>query len=148
VWSLYALGQKSLVAFHPPQSLNIFIFLLSTIIYAPFASYSSMMNYSLFTWFVLLLCGLNTFIAYGAVAEAIKCMPAAIVSVIISLNPLLTMIIMKFINQSEILGTNNDLREALGSTGLWGASLLIAGAVLIIAGPKIKTEALRFRFTK
>ena len=80
--------------------------------------------------------GLNTVIAYGSLALAIKYTEAARVSVIITLNPVITFITMSILTHMEVSWMEP---EKFSMMGLFGALSVIAGAVVVIsAGLKKK----------
>ncbi len=53
-------------------------------------------------WFLLIYLGLNTVLAYGSLALAIKLTEATRVSVIITLNPIITFVTMAILTRMEV----------------------------------------------
>lgn len=74
--------------------------------------------------------GVNTVLAYGALAEAIKYMPLTYVSVVITLNPLVTLTAMHVI--PEINSTWLD-PENIGLGGYFGALTALTGVIIVIS---------------
>ena len=77
----------------------------------------------------LIFCGINTLLAYGALAEAVKYIPLALISVIISLNPLITLLGMKILPEMGFAGLQPD---PIGSLGYWGGVIAVTGVVLVV----------------
>ena len=130
-WGVYALFLKQANQRHPPQVVNLGIYLLSAILYTPLAHYGNFASIGPGTSALLVSTALNTFIAYGCLSEAVKRLSAAKVSLIICLNPLLTLFI---IQASAFSGLTLPKHEEL-HLGSWiGALCVIVGAVLVVRG--------------
>lgn len=129
-WVIYASFQKSLVRKYNAQQLNMVIYLIPTLMFAPFVDYSLFVSISIEGLLVLLLLGSNTLLAYGFLGEALKLAPANKISIIITLNPIITIISMAILDTFELdwLG-----KEATTIIGYFGAILVIFGAVLVIS---------------
>ncbi len=80
-------------------------------------------------WLALVFCAINTLLAYGALAEAVKYLPLALISVIISLNPLITLIGMKFL---PAMGFADLQPDSVGLIGYWGGIIAVAGVILVV----------------
>lgn len=130
-WGIYAVLLKWANQRHPPQVVNLGIYLLSAITYAPLVRYSDFGQAGPGTYALLISTSLNTIVAYGCLSEAVKRLSAAKVSLIICLNPLLTLFI---IQCASVAGWSLAKREQL-HLGSWiGAFFVIAGAVLVVRG--------------
>jgi drug/metabolite transporter (DMT)-like permease len=70
--------------------------------------------------------GANTLIAYGALGEAFKRLPAYQVSLIITLNPLITLVAMAALRPFAPSWLPKDRVGTLG----YGAALLVVGGVI------------------
>lgn len=127
-WAVYAYFQKDLMKKHPPQSLNLILYFFCGLIFTPLISLQDFQMESSSVWLVLFILGLNTFIAYGAIAEAIKLIPAIQVSLIISLNPIFTMLIMAILSWLQV---SDNLRESIGLSGIIGALFIFFGSFLV-----------------
>jgi drug/metabolite transporter (DMT)-like permease len=134
-WAIFAAFQKRLIQKHhwKPQDLNLIIYMLSTVLLAPLANFSELLVLNFHQMFILFLLGLNTLLAYGAFAEANKLAPASYVSLIISCNPLLTIAIMKILEQ---IGSTIVTPEPILWRGYVGAALVVAGVSVAVSFKK------------
>ncbi len=122
-WALFSTFQK----IASKTDLNVFNFIVyfaAAIFLLPGASLSSLSSISLGQVGILIFLGLNTVLAYGCLGEAFKRAPASKVSLIIILNPLLTIFLFYLMNK---LGMNFVSHESVGLFGLLGALLVISG---------------------
>jgi drug/metabolite transporter (DMT)-like permease len=78
---------------------------------------------------LLIACGLNTVLAYGALPIAFQNLPTSQVSVIIAANPLLTILIMSFLALFRVEWIKPELITGLG---YFAAGLVVAGVVLVV----------------
>jgi drug/metabolite transporter (DMT)-like permease len=128
-WVLYAALQKKLVKFHEAQLINLLIFAVPNLLFIPFIDFTPFLKMSFSQWLLLLFLGLNTVIAYGFLALAFKYTQVNKVSVIISLNPILTFIVMTLLFYLKV----DWIETALMSyKTLFGAFLVISGAIIVI----------------
>ena len=89
-------------------------------------------------WYLLIYLGLNTVLAYGSLALAIKLTEATRVSVIITLNPIITFVTMAILSRMNVSWIEP---EAFTLMGVFGALTVLAGALLVIsAGWKKKSQ--------
>lgn len=128
-WVIYAALQKHLVKSFESQLLNLIIFTVPVLIFFPFVEFSFFQGLSLGQWLLLLFLGANTIIAYGFLALAFKYTQVNRVSVIISLNPILTFIIMAILFYLDVQWIETSL---MGYKTFAGAVLVIFGAVFVI----------------
>lgn len=128
-WSGYAVIQKKLVRNYPPMQLNIIIFGLPALLYSPFVSYNVLLKISPEYWLLLIFLGLNTLVAYGSLALALKYIQANKVSVIITQNPVITFITMAILGGLEVSWI---APEHFTFLTVIGAILVISGAVLTV----------------
>lgn len=132
-WVLYAASQKILVKKYNAQSLNLIIFLIPTIFLIPFISIADFQGLSFGVWALLIFLGLNTIVAYGALAEAFRYIEANKVSIIITINPMITIAIMLILTALEVSWI---APEHISLTGILGASLVVGGAILAVKSKK------------
>ncbi len=93
-WALFAGLQKiEMAKSWSPQEFNIIVYLVCTVALYPMADLSELAHLSWTQYLILFSLGLNTLVAYGCFAEAIHRIPASVVSLIITCNPLLTILI-------------------------------------------------------
>lgn len=133
MWAAYAVFQKKLVKTHAPLELNLVLFGLPSIAYLPLINFQILPSISIVDWGILLFLGCNTLLAYGALAYAFKYLEANKVSVIITLNPIITISAMSILT---LLNVDWIIHEKFTLISIAGASLVIAGAVLTILGKK------------
>lgn len=135
-WAGYAISQKKLVRNHPPMQLNLFLFGLPALLYLPFVHFSKMRGLSTGEWALLIFLGVNTLVAYGALAMALKYLEANKISVIITLNPIITFIIMAYLGY---IGVTWIQHEHFNLIIFAGAAIVMLGAILtVISGRKNK----------
>lgn len=78
------------------MELNLIVFLVCTIVLSLNANLSEVFAFNLQQWLLLSILGLNTLVAYGCYGAALKYAPASQVAIIITLNPILTLLIITF----------------------------------------------------
>jgi len=132
-WVVYASFQKMLVKTYPPQQLNLFLFGLPILLFFPFIKLSGFIGLTLNNWILLVYLGLNTLIAYGSLALAFKYIEANKVSIIITLNPIITFSVMGFLTYFEITWIEPEI---ISTKGIIAALLVITGAILAVSFAK------------
>jgi len=132
-WTTYATLQKKLVQKFHAQQLNLVIFGLPSLILIPFIDFSGFQQYTPGLWLLLIFLGINTIVAYGCLAEAFKYLEANKISVIITLNPIITFISMGILGAMQVSWIQ---AEVITIYGIIGAALVISGAVLVIIPKK------------
>jgi len=137
-WTVYAALQKKLVQKFHAQQLNLVIFGLPMIILLPFIDFDAFANFSLGLWMLLIILGVITIIAYGCLAEAFKYIEVNKISVIVTLNPIITFVTMAVLGSMAL-----DWIDAEVTTlyGVLGALLVIFGAIMVIL-PKKKNRTM------
>ncbi|MGE4586494.1 MAG: DMT family transporter [Mangrovibacterium sp.] len=128
-WTVYAVFQKKLVLQFRATTLNIFIFGLASVLYLPFVRFSSLTNLSWGFWLLLLFLGLNTLISYGALNLALRYTDTSKVSIILILNPVLTVALMTFLTRAEVSWIAG---EHFNWLSMLGALIILAGAFLVV----------------
>ena len=128
-WVIYAAIQKHMGKTHSVQKLNMVVYLVPTLIFLPWVDYGGFVQLDLNAWLVMIFLGLNTLFAYGSLGEALKYAPANKVSIIITLNPIITLITMKILNTYEYEWLGTDTTSIIG---YFGAFLVIIGAILVV----------------
>jgi len=142
-WATFASLQKKLVQTYSPNQLNLFIYGLCATLFLPFVSFAKFPGLVTGDWLLLSFLGLNTVLAYGSLALAIKYTQATTVSVIITLNPVLTFVIMAILSQTDVSWIE---KESFSLLSIVGALTVLGGALIVIlAGrinkrPKIEAE--------
>jgi drug/metabolite transporter (DMT)-like permease len=132
-WMLFASFQKALVTKWDANQLNLFIYGFCSLSFLPLVDTSSMVQLSLGQWLLLISLGLNTVLSYGFLALAIKYAEANRVSVIITLNPIITFITMAVI---EWMGVTWIEHEHFNFYSIVGAIIALSGAIITILSRK------------
>lgn len=128
-WVVFASLQKVLISKWSPQQLNILIYALSTLALLPLANLAEVFSWSWPEWLLMIALGVNTLIAYGALGEALKRIPASHVSIVISANPLVTLAIMAYLTFLEVQWIGP---EYVHWQGYLGALLVVTGVILTL----------------
>ena len=128
-WAVFASLQKSLVKTYTPNQLNLFIYSFCSLALLPFAHLRGMTEYSELELGLLIYLGFNTVFAYGSLALAIKYTEANKVSVIITMNPIITFISMAILGRMNVSWIEH---ESFSYFGLFGALMVIIGAIVVI----------------
>ena len=132
-WTGYASLQKKLVQEFHAQQLNLIIFGLPIIILLPFVEFSSFADFTPGLWVLLIFLGVNTIVAYGCLAEAFKYMEANKISVIITLNPIITFVTMTILGSMDLDWID---AEMITIFGVIGAVFVIFGAIMVVIPKK------------
>ena len=132
-WAAYAITQKKLVTKYPVEQLNLIIFGFPALVYLLFADFNALENLSAGYWLLLFFLGVNTLIAYTAIALALKYLEANKVSIIITNNPILTFITMGILAYFEVTWIEH---ESMNIFSLIGAFLVISGSVIVVLSKK------------
>jgi len=129
-WAAFATSQKALLQRIAPNQLNLFIFGCCALALAPFAKFSQLGGMPPVNWYILIYLGLNTVLAYGSLAIAIKYTEATRVSVIITLNPIITFVTMALLSRMEVSWIEP---ESFSLLSLLGALSVLGGAITVIS---------------
>jgi drug/metabolite transporter (DMT)-like permease len=132
-WAIYAIIQKKLVQKYPPQTLNLFMYGLATLLYLPFIHFSALGSLSVGWWSLLIFLGANTLIAYGCMNASLKYIDANKVSAIIINNPIITFIIMAMLTALDVDWIAPEHFTPLAWTG---AFMFLIGAFLVVKAGK------------
>ncbi len=122
--------QKSLVRKLPTNQLNLFIYGFCAIVMIPLVQFSEFRSLTAANWYVLFYLGLNTVLAYGSLAVAIKYTEATRVSVIITLNPIITFVTMAILTKMNVPWIES---ESFSILSILGALTVLGGAILVIS---------------
>lgn len=139
-WAIFAALQKGLKGNWTAQQFNMVIYAICSLALLPLANGGEISGWSPGVWVLMICLGINTLIAYGAFAEALRRIPASHVSVIISANPLLTILLVTTLGGGSIPWIQ---REVVEWRGITGALLVVSGVVLTVwrkPSPQFKTS--------
>jgi drug/metabolite transporter (DMT)-like permease len=130
-WAVYALAQKQLLQQLTSGQIMWLIYGCCGVIFGGFAHPQSLLTLSALQWGMLIFCGLNTFVAYGAFAESLVHWPASRVSAILALAPIVTIVAMNL-----TAGWLPLRPEHLSPLGIVGALAVVAGSIAISLGQR------------
>jgi drug/metabolite transporter (DMT)-like permease len=130
-WSFYALAQKQLLKDLSSGGIMFLIYGGCMLLFTPSARPLTILELSPPYLAVLLFCGLNTLLAYGAFSEALEHLEASRVSALLALTPLVTI---GSVWGFSLLIPNWVAPEPMTLVGFMGAILVTAGAVLVALG--------------
>jgi drug/metabolite transporter (DMT)-like permease len=130
-WAIFAVLQKvQLSRSWTPQMINLLIYLVCCFTLYPTADLHELAQLNAWQWFVMILLGLNTVVAYGALGEALHRIPASYVSLIVALNPILTIVLVKLISFYKFDFIND---EPILWRGYLGATLVVLGVSIAVS---------------
>jgi drug/metabolite transporter (DMT)-like permease len=134
-WTTYAIFQKFMVRKYPPQTLNLVLFGLPTLLFIPTVNFANLGTISFSWWLLLLFLGANTLIAYGGMSAALKYLDTNKVSTIVINNPIITFLTMATLTFFDVQWIEQEHFTPL----VWlGALLFIFGAFVVIKSGKKK----------
>jgi RarD protein len=138
-WTTYAVFQKILLGRgYAPQDLNLLLYGLPALVLWPLADFGVLANMSSGMWLLMSFLGANTLIAYGALGEAFKRLPAYQVGMIVTLNPLITLGAIEVLGAMEVEWAPQD---HVGMLGYFAALLVVTGIGVVLFGgrqPKVR----------
>ncbi|HMN69240.1 MAG TPA: DMT family transporter [Bdellovibrionales bacterium] len=132
-WCGFALIQKRLIKTVAPQQFNLLIYGISGVLLAPLTTWPELAHVNAWDIALILFLALNTVVAYGALSEALNRIPASHVSVIIAVNPLLTIAIMWYLTTMQVQWIAG---EPIHWRGGLGALLVVVGVILTVRPPR------------
>lgn len=130
-WAFYALAQKQLLKDLSSGAIMFLIYGGCALLFTPAARPLTILSLSPIYLAVLLFCGLNTLLAYGAFSEALEHLEASRVSALLALTPLVTI---GSVWSFSLIVPNWVAPEPMTVLGFLGAILVTAGAVLVALG--------------
>lgn len=125
-WVFYAVAQKILLRTIPSLSMLALVFVGGTLVFAMPSQPMAILNMDRVHWLLLGFCAVNTILAYGAFAEALRVWDASRVSAVLSISPILTMI-----TTVAVDGAFPGLVPSpeIHATGVVGAVLVVASSM-------------------
>ena len=129
VWVLYISCQKILSRSYGAQSLNLLVYGVAAMVLVAKVEWSEFLGIGWMDWLLLIVLGINTLMAYGALAEAVKCIPLTIISPVITMNPMITLAAMLVLPR---FSAGLLTPETIGAEGYFGAVAAVIGVVLVI----------------
>ena len=128
-WVFYALWQKELLRTYSAHQLNLFIYGVCGLLFSAGMRTEGFASLDSTGWLLVIFLGLNTLIAYGAIAVAFKFLESHRVSVIVALNPIVTFLAMHLLAAG---GVALIVPEHLSTTTLLGAATALSGSIFVI----------------
>lgn len=130
-WAVYALAQKQLLRSLSSTNVMLLIYGGCALLFTPVASPATILTLNPLQGGMLLFCGLNTLVAYGAFAEALEHWEASRVSAILALTPVVTLASVEVVSSIQPRWVAS---EQLTILGLIGAILVVTGSMAIALG--------------
>jgi drug/metabolite transporter (DMT)-like permease len=129
-WTGYGVLNKILVRTIPSSQINLLLYGVPSVLFVPFANFESLLNISS-AWEIILLLflGGNTLVAYGSLSLALKYAEANKVSMIVTVNPIITFILMELLLWMDV---NWFHVSKVNTLSYAGAVIVLTGAVLAI----------------
>jgi drug/metabolite transporter (DMT)-like permease len=134
-WAIYALAQKQLLQSLSSYHIMMIIYGGCALLFTPFAKINAIFDLDILPLSMLLFCGLNTLIAYGAFAESLEHWEASRVSAVLALAPIITLIAVELVAS---IFPNLIPPEHITLIGIIGALLVVSGSVAIALGKSAK----------
>ncbi len=131
-WTTYALLQKKLHADFSSAQILLLIYLFSVLVLLPFIEPGSLLGLNGLQFGLLAFCCLNTVVAYGCFAEALKYWDASKVSAVLALAPLFTIGSLKLV---VLANPDYAFSDRLGWISISGAVMLVIGSALTAIVP-------------
>jgi drug/metabolite transporter (DMT)-like permease len=130
-WTIYALIQKQILkTLSSPQTM-LLLYAGCAILFTPFIRIQPLFSLSDWNWLIVLFCGLNTLIAYGAFGEAMMHWEASRISAVLALSPIVTLIGVDLVHH---LWPTSFLPEPITPLGWLGAIAVVMGSWLTALG--------------
>ena len=89
-WACYTLLQKSLMATLSTSNVLLCVFGIGMVLLTPLTDFTRFSTLTGFDWSIALFCAFNTLIAYSALAKALVYWPAAQVSAVVAVAPVIS----------------------------------------------------------
>ncbi len=135
-WTGYAILNKILVRKIAPSQVNLILYGVPMLMFLPFTNFNLLFApHSFGIWMLLLFLAFNTIVAYGALSLALKYTEANRISIIITLNPIITFIILEVLLWLNVQWFDSP---SMAPMAYIGALMVLVGAILAIGTRKRK----------
>jgi len=131
VWAVYGIAQKLLQSHMTAQSILLVIYVAASVALLPASAPASLSALSPWALFLLAFCSVNTLVAYGSFAEALRHWQASRVSAVLALTPLLTVM---FASLLAALPTGYVSEDSLDVVSVLGAVIVVIGSAVCALG--------------
>ncbi len=132
-WTIYALLQKKLHSDFSSAQILLLIYLFSAVVLLPFISPGALLGLTGLQYAMLTFTCLNTLVAYGCFAEALKCWDASKVSAVLALAPLFTIGSLKLV---VLVNPDYGFSDRLSWISIGGAMVLVIGSAMTAIVPR------------
>ena len=129
LWAGYMVFQKKLSVSYEAHYLNFLVYGTAALVLIPVVTWTDFNNSNFGSWVLMIFLGMNTLLAYGCLAEAVNHIPLWLISVVITLNPFITMTAMHIL---PLVAPGWVTPEIIGLWGYIGASIAICGVVMVL----------------
>ncbi len=127
LWALYALLQKQLLRYFSSEEIMAVIYVCGIIMLLPLSKPISVIHLDKVGIILLVLCGLNTLLAYGFFAESLNHWEASRISMVLATIPLITII---FVKWCSMLFPGLIEAEHFNKLSIFGAVLVVTGSMV------------------
>lgn len=129
-WTGYAIINKMVVNKYSTSEISLMLYAIPMLMFLPFADFSTLFQaHSIGVWFLFLFLAFNTLLAYGSLSLALKYIDANKTSVIITLNPIITVLLMEILLWINVSWFSTD---ALAPMAYIGALVVLIGAIMAV----------------
>ncbi|MDZ4662183.1 MAG: DMT family transporter [Pseudomonadota bacterium] len=134
-WIAYSVLQKILGQTLKNSLVLMVVYLTAGLLFTPLTTPPQLLDWTPLIWTMMLILGGTTLLSYGFLAFSLSKTPASVVSMIITVNPLLTIFIMTNISAENSWGLLPERIQGLGNAG---ALFVVAGVILSVYRPRKK----------
>ena len=141
-WACYALIQKKLISKLSPGNVLLYIYASGLILLMPFSEFDAFAKMQPNQWIIAVFCAVNTLIAYGSFAQAMRYWPTAQVGASVALTPIFSF---SFTVLVVTLGwwPQKIMANALHSSALFGIILVVGSVLTVQLMPAIRNRKLK-----
>jgi drug/metabolite transporter (DMT)-like permease len=132
-WAAWGVFQKLLVRTIDPQVANLIVYAIAGAATAGLVDWNIFSTFDLKIWSLMIFLGLNTLVAYVSLAEALRLIPVYQASIIVTVNPVLTLILLEILERTSL---NWVSPENIGLSGYVSALIFLSGVIFVIAVKK------------
>lgn len=137
-WTAYAIINKIMVRNTPPMQVNLILYGLPMLLYIPLADFGALFQpHTIAIWLLFLFLAFNTLLAYGSLSMALKYTEANKISIIVTLNPIITFILLELLLWGNVHWFDSP---AMAPLAYVGAVIVLIGAVMAVGARKRKTN--------
>lgn len=128
-WAFFAAIQKKHSHKWTPPQMNTVIFIAASVSLVPFVKWNHYVSLSFFQWGLFLILAFISIFSYSTLGEALQRIPASHVSLIISVNPLLTLFLIQVLSKWNLLFIPY---ESVMWRGYLGSFFVVVGVIFTV----------------